>query len=61
MWGKLNTIEKANTKEMKNYGKADGNTIHYSINKRTVDKCFQIPGGGELPYMAYIGMCGPKG
>ena len=23
--------------------------------------CGENPGGGVLPYMGYIGMCGPKG
>ena len=34
-----------------------------SLFKREVTFMFltETPGGGVLPYMGYIGMCGPKG
>ena len=29
--------------------------------KRHGETDVKVPGGGVLPYMGYIGMCGPKG
>ena len=34
--------------------------IPHLTRRSHVDSCF-IPGGGVLPYIGYISMCGPKG
>ena len=36
--------------------KTSPNYLQYKIHKRRL-----LPGGGLLPYIGYIGMCGPKG
>ena len=31
------------------------------MDKKALINSGRLPGGGVLPYMGYIGMCGPKG
>ena len=33
----------------------------FRLPRGVAERCVPIPGGGVLPYMGYIGMCGPKG